>query len=126
MEYRRQRDCREDYLRIHPLTESDHAGNDGPRGDGWPGHELTSADFQQRSLTIEKRKSGRAGEIVYVQWTRMVWWVVYAKAEKISLPDCFFPVSRICWEVGFQGGRQFLACFRHELETFIMKRYGLR
>ena len=56
---------------------------------------LTPADIQERSLSIQNPKSGRSGETVYVPRKILVRLIGYVKATDIGNNDKIFPISYV-------------------------------
>ena len=67
---------------------------------------LTPGDIQERSLTIQSPKSGKAEETVYVPRKILVRLNDYVKASKISADNRIFPISYVAaWSVVRKAGR---------------------
>jgi len=66
---------------------------------------LTPANIQERSLTIQNPKSGRAGETVYVPRKILVRLTAYAKAKDINSSNRIFPISYVsAWSMVKKAG----------------------
>lgn len=67
---------------------------------------LTPGDIQERSLTIQSPKSGKAEETVYVPRKILVRLNDYVKAKGISTDDRIFPISYVAaWSVVRKAGK---------------------
>jgi len=66
---------------------------------------LTPADIQERSLTIQSPKSGRVGETVYVPRKILVRLTTYVKSRNIASNDRIFPISYVAaWSMVKKAG----------------------
>lgn len=66
---------------------------------------LTPADIQERSLSIQNPKSGRAEETVYVPRKIMVRLTGYVKAKDIDASEWIFPISYVAaWSIVKKSG----------------------
>ncbi len=67
---------------------------------------LTSGDIQERSLTVQSPKSGKAEETVYVPRKILIRLNDYVKTHKISTDDRIFPISYVAtWSVVRKAGK---------------------
>lgn len=67
---------------------------------------LTAGDIQERTLTIQKPKSGRVSETVYVPRKILVRLNDYVKANDIAANDRIFPISYVAaWSMVRKSGK---------------------
>ncbi|MEE4135218.1 MAG: site-specific integrase [Desulforhopalus sp.] len=67
---------------------------------------LTPADIQERSLTIQNPKSGRAEETVYVSRKILVRLTSYVMAQNIGKNNRIFPISYVAaWSMVSKAGK---------------------
>jgi integrase/recombinase XerD len=67
---------------------------------------LTPADIQERSLTIQSPKSGRVGETVYVPQKILVRLTGYVATKEIGDNDRIFPISYVAaWTMVKKSGK---------------------
>lgn len=78
---------------------------------------LTPADIQERSLTIQSPKSGRIGETVYVPRKIMVRLTSYVKSKNIESGERIFPISYVAaWSMVKKAGNMVKIALRpHDL-----------
>ena len=66
---------------------------------------LTPADIQERTLTIQNPKSGRTGETVYVPRKLLIRLNDYTKTNNINAKDRIFPISYVAaWTMVKKAG----------------------
>lgn len=67
---------------------------------------LTPRDIQERTLAIQKPKSGRTGETVYVPRKILVRLTGYVRAQNIDKKDRIFPISYVAaWSMVKKAGK---------------------